>query len=147
MLWRSQIIPTVRAYNMEAFLFGTTSPPINDSSNSSATSVNSEVNPEYLQWIRLDQFLLGWILSSISESMLGHVVNCTTSEIWKILDQLFSTKSKARVLHLRFLLQTTERGSMAVEDYILKMRSLAHESMLAGQQVSDDDLVLYVLGG
>ena len=29
---------------------------------------------------------------------------------------------------------------MAVEDYILKMRSLAHEFMLLRQQVSDDDL-------
>ena len=54
--------------------------------------------------------------------MLGHVIQCTTaSEIWKTLEQLFVTKSKARLLHL----QTTKKEVMSIEDYILKMKSIA----------------------
>ena len=78
--------------------------------------------------------------------MLGHVVNCNSSfEIWTTLGQLFSSKSKARLLHLRFLLQTTKKGSLSIEDYFMKMKTIAQDLMSAGQSVSDD--VLYILGG
>ena len=140
--WRSQILPTVRAYDLENYLLGTITPPIKFMND------QSTVNPAYSQWLRLDQLLLGWLLSSISESMLGHVVNCnSSSEIWTTLGQLFSTKSKARLLQLRFLLQTTKKGSLFIEDYFLKMKTIAQDLMSAGQSVSDDELVLYILGG
>ena len=80
--------------------------------------------------------------------MLGHVVNCTSSsEIWTTLGQLFSTKSKARLLHLIFLLQTTKKGSLSIEDYFLKMKTIAQDLVSAGQSISNDELVLYILGG
>ena len=80
--------------------------------------------------------------------MLGHVLHCTTSsKVWKTLDLLFSTKSKAPLLHVRFLLQTTKKGTMSIEDYVLKMKSFAHELMSAGQLIPDDELVIYILGG
>ena len=89
-----------------------------------------------------------WLLSSISESLLGHIVHYTSaSEIWKNLEQLFSTKSKARLLHLRFLLHTTKKGSLLVEDYILIMKNLAHDLLLTGQAIPDNELVLYISGG
>ena len=126
-LWRSQILPTVRAYDLENYLLGTVTPPVKFVNN------QSTVNPAYSQWLRLDQFLLSWLLSSIFESMLGHVVNCnSSSEIWTTLGQLFSTKSKARLLHLRFLLQTTKKGSLSIEDYFLKMKTIAQDLMSAG---------------
>ena len=34
---------------------------------------------------------------------------------------------------------------MTVEDYFLKMKSLAHGLMLAGQPISDNELILYIL--
>ena len=55
--------------------------------------------------------------------MLGHVVHCKTSaEIWNVFDQLFSTRSKARILQLRFSLQTTQKGADFMEEDILKMK-------------------------
>ena len=141
-LWRSQILPTVCAYDLENYLLGTVTPPVK------FVNDQSTVNPAYSQWLRLDQFLLSWLLSSISESMLGHVVNCnSSSEIWTTLGQLFSTKSKDRLLHLRFLLQTTKKGSLSIEDYFMKMKTIAQDLMSAGQSVSDDEFVLYILGG
>ena len=48
---------------------------------------------------RTDQFVLSWLLSSISEQMLGHVLHCkSASEVWIVLEQTFSAKSKARAL-------------------------------------------------
>ena len=105
---------------LKDFLLGTgIKPPefLSDSSNSASSSCN----PDYLTWIRLDHFPMSWLLSSVSEQMLGHVVHCKTSaEIWNVFDQLFSTRSKARILQLRFSLQTTQKVVESVEEYILK---------------------------
>ena len=79
--------------------------------------------------------------------MLGHVVHCQSSvEVWTVLERLFSTKSKARALQLRLALPTTKKGGGTVEDYLLKMKALANSLMAVGQQISDDKLILYVLG-
>ena len=48
-LRRSQILPAVRAYELEGFLIGTQSQP---------RFINGSVNSDYTHWCRLDQFLL-----------------------------------------------------------------------------------------
>ena len=127
---------------MDDLLFGTRSSP------EKFLDDKATVNQEYLTWTQSDHFLLSWILSSITENMLAHVIHCSTSfGVWELLEQLFFTKSKARLRHLRFFLQTTKKGSLTIEDDILKMKSLAHELMIAGQVIPDDEIVLYILGG
>ena len=147
MFWKSQILPAARAHDLEAFLLITKSKPnevIADSSNP-VVSIN---NLEYVSWMRIDQFVMSWLLSSISEQMLGHLIHCQSlEEIWNVLEQIFSTKSKAKVLQLRLSLQTTKKGGRSVEDYILKMKSLVNSLMAAGQKISNDELTLYILGG
>ena len=98
--------------------------------------------------MRTDQALMSWLLSSISESMLGHVIHCTSSaQIWLTLHQLFTTTSKARVLQLRFQLQSTKKGDLSIQDYILKMRGIADSLNSTGLILSDKELLLYILGG
>ena len=77
--------------------------------------------------------------------MLGHVLHYkSASEVWIVLEQTFSAKSKARALQLHLFLQTMKKGNSSVEDYILKMKSLAMSLMTVGQQITDDELILYV---
>ena len=79
--------------------------------------------------------------------MLGHVVHCrSSSEIWIVIEQPFTVKSKARALKLRLSLQTTKKGGGTIKDYILKMKALANALMAVGQHFSDDELILYILG-
>ena len=57
------------------------------------------VDPEFTLWTRHDQFLMSWLLSSMTELMLGHVIRCrTAAEIWSTLEKLFNINSKARIL-------------------------------------------------
>ena len=105
-------------------------------------------NPEYISWKRIDQFVMSWLLSAISEQMLGHVIHCQSSaEIWNVLKQLFSTKSKARALQLRLQLRTTKKGSSSIKDYVLKTEAVANSLTAAGHQISEDELILYILSG
>lgn len=66
--WRSQILATVRAHNFEDVLLCSSAPTDVVSCDGSSTS-----GLGLLDWNKRDQFLLSWILSSITESMLGHV--------------------------------------------------------------------------
>ena len=90
---------------------------------------------------------MSWLLSSITEQMLGHVRCNTSAEIWKVLDQLFSIRSKAQILQLRFSFQTTRKGAESFEEYIIKMKGISHALMAASRHVSDDELILHILGG
>ena len=83
----------------------------------------------------------------MTESMLGHVIRCrNVSEIWNTLEHLFNINSKARTLQLRFLLQSTKKGAMSVEEYMLKMKNVAESLLAVGQTITDKELILYILG-
>lgn len=116
--WRSQVLPAVRAYDLEGFLLGTVPCPPRFVDNTTDGPVPGEVrqiNVGFALWLRADQLLVSWLLNSISESMFGHVVRCTSSfEIWSTLENLFTTQSKARILQLRFQLQSLKKGSLII---------------------------------
>ena len=121
MFWKSQILPAARAHDLEVFLLSPKPKPdefIVDSTNSNVLLTN----PDYRSWIRLDQFVMSWLLSSISKQMLGHVVHCqSVVEVWIVLEQLFSTKSKTRALQLHLSLQTLKKGNGSTEDLNLTL--------------------------
>ena len=78
----------------------------------------SRFNPAYLSWLKQDQLLLGWLRSSISGPVLGQHVSCRTShELWSSLHRIYSAVSRARVMELRCLLQTTTRGGQSCSEY------------------------------
>ncbi|XP_062093900.1 uncharacterized protein LOC133799928 [Humulus lupulus] len=129
--WRSQMLPSLRAHQLEGFLTGDRPPPAATITDP-PLACRSILNPAFQEWMRLDQFLISWLFNSISEEMMGHI---------------FSTKSKARVLQLRTTLQSTRKGSTHVDEYILKMHCLGDSLIADGQQISEDELILYILGG
>ncbi|KAK6133200.1 hypothetical protein DH2020_033036 [Rehmannia glutinosa] len=139
------ILSNVRAHAFEGILLGPQPP---QASPGSSDCVESEPDGSYSQWHRRDQFLFSWLLSTISESMLGHVSRCTTSaDLWSVLETLFHSQSKARVLHLRNLLLNTKKGDSSIEEYFLKMKGIVDNLHAAGKIISDDDLVSYILAG
>ena len=152
--WRAQVLPAVRAHNLEGFLLGSTQPPaqfidIPVSNLSGNQSVTRTLNPDYVLWNRQDQYLVSWLLSSLSESMLAYVTRCVrASEIWFTLERLNITQSRARVLQLRAMLQNLKKGDMSVEEYFVKMKNLADLINISGDQnFTDEELLLYILGG
>ncbi|XP_057803046.1 uncharacterized protein LOC131018337 [Salvia miltiorrhiza] len=138
--WRAQALSAIRAHGFHEFIDPMAqAPPLLPSSSTS---------PPNSAWLRRDQYLLSWMLSSVTESMLGHVVRCSSSrEFWSVLERLFMSQSKARIMQLRLLLQTTKKGAMSVEEFFLKMRSYADQLSAVGQIINDDELIMYILSG
>ncbi|KAL9421989.1 hypothetical protein AB3S75_034291 [Citrus x aurantiifolia] len=149
MLWRSQVISSIRANELEGFVDGShTCPPrffTNPGPN--GTTINT-FNHEYQIWQKQDHILLSWLLSSLSEGVLGTVVDCYTSyEVWTTLANQFGARTRARILHLRTQIQITKKGSLTIHDYYSKMKSMLNQLRAVGNNMTDDDFVMCVLAG
>ena len=73
----------------------------------------------------------------MSESMIVHVISYISSfQIWTLLERLFATNSRAKMLQLRLQLQSTKKGSLSINDYFLKMRSIVENLAAAIQLIS-----------
>ncbi|RVW99666.1 hypothetical protein CK203_021540 [Vitis vinifera] len=94
-------------------------------------------------WI--GRFILGTKLCP--EQYVPTHISPSSTEVWRTVERLFITKSKARILQLHYLLQSTHNGSMSIADYIWKLRGIADTLSAAGQVIIDEELVMYILGG
>lgn len=88
------------------------------------------------------------LLPSLSETLLGQVVSCTSSfDLWTTLQSIFSATSMARLAELRRKLFNTTKTGMNCTDYITAMRSIADELAFIGYPVSNEDLALHIRRG
>ncbi|XP_031266567.1 uncharacterized protein LOC116124957 [Pistacia vera] len=115
--WKSQVLPALKAYDLEGFVTSEKSCPL---SFFLIDESKREVNSEHIMWKKVDQFLF---------------------------EMHFLTDSKARVLHLRNQLQTTRKDNSSINDYMLKMKEIAGFLTTSGVTVSDEELLLYILDG
>lgn len=63
------------------------------------------------------------------------------------LEVLFSASSRARVMDLHLLLQTSKKGDLSIEDYILRIEMIVDYLAVVGQPSPDHDHVFYAFGG
>ncbi|XP_042502249.1 uncharacterized protein LOC122079661 [Macadamia integrifolia] len=62
-------------------------------------------------WDRQDQLILSWIISSLSESTISHVVSATTSsDAWNILARVFAPSFRTRLIGDEDLVLAVLRG-------------------------------------
>lgn len=106
LLWRPQLIPYLKGQCLFGYIDGSTPCPplVIASSRTSVTSASATVsNPAFAHWCEQDQIILSAIISSLSENILTHVVNYTTSrDVWLHLEKMFSSHSHERVLQIKF---------------------------------------------
>lgn len=50
-------------------------------------------------------------------------------------------------MNLKYQLQTLKKGNSSTDEYVLQIRNIADALHAAGQSLSDDDLILHLLGG
>ena len=62
----------------------------------------ASINPEYTLWRSKEKALLTFISSTLSSSILSLTVGCTTAlEVWKVLENRFSSISRSHVMNLK----------------------------------------------
>ncbi|KAH9782940.1 retrovirus-related pol polyprotein from transposon RE2 [Citrus sinensis] len=146
LIWRSQVLASIRGNRLEKFIDNSTTPPPSHIAQRIEDDLRSVENPEFATRRSQDQVLLGWLPSSMSEGIISLVFNLETSrEVWKAIEVQFGSQSKFRLLHLRYMMNSTRKDDLKITDYFIKMKSIADNMAAAGSALSDDDLILHVL--
>ncbi|KAH6771966.1 hypothetical protein C2S51_010370 [Perilla frutescens var. frutescens] len=146
LLWKQQIMATIEGFGLEEFLVEKQSPPEQHVKDKSKDQVVE--NPLYLNWKRQDQLIISWLLSSINENMLVGVVGLSSSrEIWEALESNYAGQSRARLMQLKFELQTLRKGNSTMRDYLKKIKICCDTLGAAGEKVSEDNQILHILSG
>jgi gag-polypeptide of LTR copia-type len=135
-------LPVLRCFDLIGFIDGSRSPPTRVIS---VNGVNS-TNPEFTCWHQQNKLILVWIFSSISELILAQVLNAETSfQLWQQLSQSHTSQSIAKVLELKFSLQTSKKGGSTCAQFIQHIQSLADRLRNIEISESDQDMILYTL--
>ncbi|KAK2649350.1 hypothetical protein Ddye_016839, partial [Dipteronia dyeriana] len=70
--WKAQILPIVKAFDLEEFIFGPVRSPQKyiEVEDEETDEMTLNINNEFLNWKKIYQLLVGWILLTFSESTL-----------------------------------------------------------------------------
>ena len=148
-IWKSQILSSVRANELEGLLDGSKLCPnqfLSDESGSSDNVVSE--NYAYTAWKKQDQMLLSWLFSSINVEILSLVVNSKSSrELWISLEQQFGYETAAKKVHLKMMLNNLKKRSMTITEYFGKLRTITDELAVTGSLVSSLDFITHLISG
>lgn len=116
--------------------------------NDACGNIVKKQNPKYHKWKKLDKLLMSWLVASISESTFSHIARCSfVHEIWIILENFFTARSKLRVLSLKNMLQTMKKGNLTIHEYLRKKKNVADALIASGHNVTEGELISCILDG
>ena len=99
-------------------------------------------------WKKHDQMLLSWLFSSINVEILSLVVNSKSfRELWISLEQQFRSKTTAKKVHLKIMLNNLKKRSMTITEYFGKLRTITDELVVTGSPVSFLDFITHLIFG
>lgn len=68
--------------------------------------------------IQARQIILKAIISTLGEGVLSHVVNLQKShEVWILLEKMFASESKARIMQTYYHLAIMKKDSLSIANY------------------------------
>ena len=77
------------------------------------------VNPDFLVWNSNEKALLTFMSSTLSPSILALTMGCSSAlEVWKVLENRFSSISRSHVMNLKGELHNLKKGADSVDLYL-----------------------------
>uniref|UniRef100_A0A2N9FSQ2 Uncharacterized protein n=1 Tax=Fagus sylvatica TaxID=28930 RepID=A0A2N9FSQ2_FAGSY len=145
--WKTAITPYINGNKILHHIDGTSLPPPQYLPSSTSPPILVP-NPDYLSWFEIDQLLLSILISTISDTLISTIVGLTSSRaVWTTLEKMFSSQSRARLMHTRYQLVTLKKGNLSITDFYHKAKQYSDLLASIGQPISDNDLITHVLGG
>jgi hypothetical protein len=147
-MWCVQVLPAIRAAQLEDFLNGSEKAPEKNLEIEKDSKKLTVPNLDYAVWRVHDQHILTYLVTSLSREVLTGVANnATTVTRWTAISRSFASQSRSHVLHLHNQLVVMRKCDMSITSYFLTMRGYADEMAAAGKSLDDDDVVSYILNG
>ena len=114
MLWKTQLLPVLVAYDLMDLL-DQDPPPLCHTDKDDKFCPNQVIKTLF----KNDKILLSIITSSLSESCLPLLVaKSTAEEAWMAANRNFSAKSRSRVMELQTKFHNLRKGSLSIEAYV-----------------------------
>nr|XP_017233261.1 PREDICTED: uncharacterized protein LOC108207314 [Daucus carota subsp. sativus] len=139
LVWRKQLKTSLFDYNLQGYVDGTLPTP-------PSRKKDKTTNPDYYFWQHQDQFILNAMLGSCGETIQPSIPTATCSkDAWDRLKNIFSNKSRTRVLSLKPILMQNPRNNRPIVEYLKEMRQIADALTLADSPLFDENFFISVI--
>ncbi|KAL6339591.1 hypothetical protein AAG906_034676 [Vitis piasezkii] len=128
LVWRKQILTTLRGHKLQHFLSESSVLPSKFLSSDDKTQ-NHE-NPKFQDWEQQDQLIMYWLLASIYNALLIRMVNL-----------------RAKVTQFKTQLHNTKKGDLSIIDYLLKIINVVDFFALVDHKISVKDHIDAIFEG
>jgi len=148
LLWKTQFESLLSSQKLIGFVNGAVNAP-----SPTRLVVNGEVtceepNPLYEAWFCTDQLIRSWLFGTLSEEVLGHVHNLSTSrQIWVSLAENFNKSSVAREFSLRRSLQLLSKKEKPFSVYCREFKTICDALSSIGKPVDEQMKIFGFLNG
>ncbi|KAF7143314.1 hypothetical protein RHSIM_Rhsim05G0196600 [Rhododendron simsii] len=145
LLWRSQFVPILVANDLYGYVDGSISPPSRTIQSSEGKNIP---NAEFLSWRKTDQFVLSCINATLTQGLFAQVLGGSAAhEVWESLHSMFLEQSQARFDLLKGDIQSIQKGTSSISDYLNQLKHLADSLAALQHPVPDYELVGHALNG
>ncbi|XP_072084303.1 uncharacterized protein [Arachis hypogaea] len=106
---------------------------------------SGETNPRYAVWKRQDSLLKSWLLALMTKPFTTRMVGCVYAyEVWKRLDDHFSSQIRAKIMQLKHKLSSIKIGN-SVNEYVFALKSTIDALASVGEPMRESDHVNAIL--
>ena len=111
-------------------------------------TVTTVLNPDYLDWKSKEKALLTFISSTLTPLVLAIIVGCSSAlEVWKVLENRFSSILRSHVMNLKGELHNVKKGSNSIDTYLQKIKVIKDKLMAIGVFLDDEELLHVAIKG
>ena len=106
------------------------------------------MNLDFLIWKSKEKALLTFISSTLSPLVLALIVGCASAvEVWKVLENRFSSVSRSNIMNLKSELHNLKKGSDTVDVYLQKIKVVKDKLLAVGITFDDEELLHIAIKG
>ncbi|KAK5795295.1 hypothetical protein PVK06_036556 [Gossypium arboreum] len=105
-------------------------------------------NLEFAKFEQQDSALALWLLSSVSQAVLPHLIGMDTSaQIWNAIISFYGSKTTSRLMFYRRALHSQRKGDLSMKYFLMKIKGYCDNLASCGEAISDHEHVTAILNG
>lgn len=132
-LWKKQVELSVRGHRLQNHISQIYQAP--SKYLTQADEIADQINLEFADWDQQDQLILSWLFASMSDNLVLQMINCeSTSQLWKILGELFGSQVRVKISQYKIALHNTKKETYSINDYLLRIRNCIDLLSLVGHK-------------
>lgn len=115
---------------------------------SAETGVTKELTVAFQDWETIDLSLLSLLIATLTDDAIEYVIGCKiATEGWTNLEERYASVSRTSVNQLKTELHTVQKGVDSMDKYLLRIKLIRDQLMVAGEYISDNDVMIAALAG